>query len=56
MSTNQDKSIDQSYRDIAFLLSIMHQYKQENYIAKLDNIISTNEHFAMLAKELKAYN
>ena len=52
---NQDKSIDQSYRDIAFLLSIMHQYKQENSIAKLDNIISTNEHFAMLAKELKAY-
>ena len=51
----QDKSIDQSYRDIAFLLSIMHQYKQENSIAKLDNIISTNEHLAMLAKELKAY-
>ena len=51
----QDKSIDQSYRDIAFLLSIMHQYQQENSIAKLDNIISTNEHFAMLAKELKAY-
>ena len=39
---HQDKSIDQSYRDIAFLLSIMHQYKQENSIAKLDNIISTN--------------
>ena len=52
---HQDKSIDQSYRDIAFLLSIMHQYKQENSIAKLDNIISTNVHFAMLAKELKAY-
>ena len=51
----QDKSIDQSYRDISFLLSIMHQYKQENSIAKLDNIISTNVHFAMLAKELKAY-
>ena len=51
----QDKSIDQNYRDIAFLLSIMHQYKQENSIAKLDNIISTNVHFAMLAKELKAY-
>ena len=51
----QDKSIDQSYRDIAFLLSIMHQYKQENSIAKLDNIISTNEHLAMLARELKAY-
>ena len=51
----QDKSIDQNYRDIAVLLSIMHQYKQENSIAKLDNIISTNEHFAMLAKELKAY-
>ena len=50
-----DSSIDQNYRDIAFLLSIMHQYKQENSIAKLDNIISTNEHFAMLAKELKAY-
>ena len=33
----------------------MHQYKQENSISKLDNIISTNEHFAMLAKELKAY-
>ena len=27
----------------------------ENSIAELDNIISTNEHFAMLAKELKAY-
>ena len=52
---HQDKSIDQSYRDTAFLLSIMHQYKQENSIAKLDNIISTNVHFAMLAKELKAY-
>ena len=51
----QDKSIDQNYRDIAVLLSIMHQYKQQNSIAKLDNIISTNEHFAMLAKELKAY-
>ena len=51
----QDKSIDQSYKDIAFLLSIMHQYKQEYSIAKLDNIISTNVHFAMLAKELKAY-
>ena len=50
-----DSSIDQNYRDIALLLSIMHQYKQENSIAKLDNIISTNEHFAMLAKELKAY-
>ena len=50
-----DSSIDQNYRDIAFLLSIMHQYKQENSIAKLDNIISTNEHFSMLAKELKAY-
>ena len=52
---HQDKSIDQNYRDIAFLLSIMHRYNQENSIAKLDNIISTNEHFAMLAKELKAY-
>ena len=52
---HQDTSIDQSYRDIAFLLSIMHQYKQENSIAKLDNIISTNVHFALLAKELKAY-
>ena len=52
---HKDSSIDQNYRDIAFLLSIMHQYKQENSIAKLDNIISTNEHFAMLAKELKAY-
>ena len=51
----QDKSIDQNYRDIAFLLSIMHQYDQENSIAKLDNVISANEHFAMLAKELKAY-
>ena len=51
----QDKSIDQNYRDIAFLLSIMHQYDQENSITKLDNVISTNEHFAMLAKELKAY-
>ena len=50
-----DSSIDQNYRDIAFLLSIMHRYKQENSIEKLDNIISTNEHFAMLAKELKAY-
>ena len=49
------KSIDQNYRDIAFLLSIMHQHNQENSIVKLDNIISTNEHFAMLAKELKAY-
>ena len=53
---HQDKSIDQNYRDIAVLLSIMHQYKQDNSIVKLDNIISTNEHFAMLAKELKAYN
>ena len=52
---HMDSSIDQNYRDIAFLLSIMHHYKQENSIAKLDNIISTNEHFAMLAKELKAY-
>ena len=52
---HQDKSIDKNYRDIAVLLSIMHQYKQQNSIAKLDNIISTNEHFAMLAKELKAY-
>ena len=52
---HKDSSIDQNYRDIAFLLSIMHDYKQENSIAKLDNIISTNEHFAMLAKELKAY-
>ena len=52
---HQDKSIDQNYRDIAVLLSIMHQYKQQNSIVKLDNIISTNEHFAMLAKELKAY-
>ena len=51
----QDKSIDQNYRDIAFLLSIMHQYDQKNSITKLDNLISTNEHFAMLAKELKAY-
>ena len=51
----QDKSIDQNYRDIAVLLSIMHQYKQQNSIVKLDNIISTNEHFALLAKELKAY-
>ena len=52
---HQDKSIDQNYRDIAFLLGIMHQYKKENSIAKLDNIISTNKHFGMLAKELKAY-
>ena len=52
---HKDSSIDQNYRDIAFLLSIMHDYKQENSIAKLDNIISINEHFAMLAKELKAY-
>ena len=50
-----DNKNDQNYRDIALLLSIMHQYNQENSIAKLDNIISTNEHFAMLAKELKAY-
>jgi len=50
-----DNKIEQNYRDIALLLSIMHQYNQENSIAKLDNIISTNEHFAMLAKELKAY-
>ena len=52
---HQDKSIDKNYRDIAVLLSIMHQYKQQNSIVKLDNIISKNEHFAMLAKELKAY-
>ncbi|MDA9734984.1 tetratricopeptide repeat protein [SAR116 cluster bacterium] len=52
---HMDSSIDQNYRDIAFLLSIMHHYKQENSFAKLDNIISNNEHFAMLAKELKAY-
>ena len=52
---HQDKSIDKNYRDIAVLLSIMHQYKEQNSIVKLDNIISTNEHFAMLAKELKAY-
>ena len=52
---HQDKTIDQNYRDIAVLLSIMHRYNQENSIVKLDNIISTNEHFAMLAKELKAY-
>ena len=52
---HQDKSIDKNYRVIAVLLSIMHQYKQQNSIVKLDNIISTNEHFAMLAKELKAY-
>ena len=52
---HQDKSIDKNYRDIAVLLSIMHQYKQQNSIVKLDNIISTNEHFALLAKELKAY-
>ena len=52
---HQDKTIDQNYSDIAVLLSIMHRYKQENSIVKLDNIISTNEHFAMLAKELKAY-
>ncbi len=51
----EDKSIDQNYRDIAFLLSIMHQYDQKNSIAKLDNVISANEHFTMLAKELKAY-
>ena len=52
---HQDKTIDQNYRDIAVLLSIMHRYNQENSIVKLDNIISTNEHFALLAKELKAY-
>ena len=51
----EDKSIDQNYRDIALLLSIMHQYDQENSIAKLDNVISGNEYFAMLAKELKSY-
>ena len=33
----------------------MHKYNQENSLAKLDNLIITNEHFAMLAKELKAY-
>ena len=33
----------------------MHQYDQKNSIAKLDNVISANEHFTMLAKELKAY-
>ena len=52
---HQDKTIDQNYKDIAALLSIMHQYNKENSIVKLDNIISTNEHFALLAKELKAY-
>ena len=52
---HQDKTIDQNYKDIAVLLSIMHRYNQENSIVKLDNIINTNEHFAMLARELKAY-
>ena len=51
-----DISVDQNYRDIAFLLSIMNKYSKSDTLDELDKISINNKHFSMLAKEIKAYS
>jgi len=50
-----DKSLDQNYRDLALILSVMHQYNKDNSLEDLEKILNKNNYYSNIAKELKAY-
>ena len=49
-----DTNLDQDYRDIALLLSIMHNADQPEQLEKLDSIINSGNQFSIISKEIKA--
>ncbi len=49
-----DTNLDQEYRDIALLLSIMHNEEKPEQLEKLDSIINSGNQFSIIAKEIKA--
>ena len=49
-----DTNLDQGYRDIALLLSIMHNEEKPEQLEKLDSIINSGSQFSIISKEIKA--
>ena len=49
-----DTNLDQGYRDIALLLSIMHNGEKPEQLEKLDSIINSGNQFSIISKEIKA--
>ena len=49
-----DTNLDQEYRDIALLLSIMHNEEKPEQLEKLDSIINSGNQFSIISKEIKA--
>ena len=49
-----DTNLDQGYRDIALLLSIMHNEEKPEQLEKLDIIINSGNQFSIISKEIKA--
>ena len=47
-------NLDQDYRDIALLLSIMHKADQPEQLEKLNTIISSGNQFSIISNEIKA--
>ena len=50
-----DNKLDQNYRDLALILSVMQQYNQDNSLKDLEKILNNNKNYSNIAKELKAY-
>ena len=49
-----DTNLDQDYRDIALLLSIMHNADQPEQLKKLNSIIISGNQFSNISQEIKA--
>ena len=49
-----DTNLDQDYRDIALLLSIMHNADQPEQLEKLNSIIISGNQFSIISNEIKA--
>ena len=49
-----DTNLDQDYRDIALLLSIMHNADQPEQLEKLNSIIISGNQFSNISQEIKA--
>ena len=49
-----DTNLDQEYRDIALLLSIMHNEEKPEQLEKLDSIINSGNQFSIISQEIKA--
>jgi hypothetical protein len=49
-----DINLDQDYRDIALMLSLMHNADQPEQLEKLDSIINSGSQFSIISNEIKA--